>query len=167
MNLGTTIFILVLILSIALPILFVNRKKRQKEKQFIQMLSDLAENDKCIISEYDLWNNKIIGIDPQAHKLFFIKKMTETTETKVINLLEIKKCKVVNTNRNIISKDSSQNVIDKLEITFSYPDQKSTDTILEFYSTDCDSLIINKELQLIEKWSDIVEKNISGISQEK
>ena len=168
MDLETTIFVLVLILSIAIPIVILNRKKTQHEKEFVKMFFDLAKKNGCTISEYDIWNNsRVIGIDPQTHKLFFIKRVTGTIETEEINLLEIQKCKVINTNRIFISKDSRHKVIDKLEVVFTYSDQKKTDKILEFYNTECDSLIIDKELHLTEKWSEIANKNIAGINLEK
>ena len=38
------------------------------------MFFDLAKNNGCTIMEHDIWNNnRVIGIDPQSHKLFFIK----------------------------------------------------------------------------------------------
>jgi hypothetical protein len=103
MDLETTIFVLVLILSIALPIVILNRKKKQKEKEFVKMFFDLVKKNGCTISEHDIWNNRVIGIDPQAHKLFFIKRVTGTIETEEINLLEIQKCKVINTNRIFVT----------------------------------------------------------------
>jgi len=165
MESGTLIAVLIIVVSCILLVLIVNRKKKNKEKRFIQTLLDLADKRQCKISEYDHWNNTLIGIDKDLHKLFFIRKTEEKAIIHEIDLLEIQKCKVVNTSRIVTLKESTQNVLDKLELSFTYRDQKKHETYLEFYNTNRDNLFLNGELSLIEKWSETVNENIAGIVQ--
>lgn len=165
MESGTLIAGLIIVISCILLVVIVNRKKKNKEKQFVQTLFDLAEKSNCKISEYDHWNNSLIGIDKDSHKLFFIRKTEENAIINEIDLSGIQKCKVINSSRIVNNKESVQNVIDKLELSFTWRDPKKPEMSLEFYNTNRDNLFLNGELSLIEKWSEIVNKDIAGIVQ--
>ena len=162
-----TIFGLVILIIIVLAVVIVNSNKKNKKKQLVQTLSDFAEKNNCKISEYDLWNNTLIGIDTTAHKLFFIRKTAESAISNAIDLHGIQKCRVINTSRVVTNKDSNHTVIDKLELALASPDAKIADTILEFYNTNRDNLFLNGELPLAEKWAVNVNTNIAGINQRK
>jgi len=166
MDFGTIIG-LVLILIIVLAVVILNSNKKNKKKQFVQTLFDMAEKSKCKISDNDLWNNTLIGIDKNAHKLFFIRKTEDNSISKEIDLSGIQKCRVNNSSRVVINKDSNHTVTDKIELALTSPDAKIADTILEFYNTNRDNLFLNGEIQLAEKWSAIVNTNIAGITQSK
>lgn len=166
MNFGI-IFGLVIMIIIVLAVVIVNSNKKNKKKQFVQTLSDLAEKSNCKISEYDLWNNSLIGIDTAAHKLFFIRKNGENAISNVIDLQGIQKSRVINSNRVVTNKDSNHTVTDKIELALASPDARISDTILEIYNTNRDNLFLNGELPLAEKWAAIVNTNIAGITQRK
>jgi len=162
-----TIFALIVLITCILAIVLVNSNKKKKNKQFIQTLYDFAEKSNCKISEYDLWNNTLIGIDKQAHKLFFIRKYSDHTIKNEIDLVGIQKGRVINSNRIVENGGSNHTIIDKLELTFASSDFKVADTILEFYNTNRDNLVMNGELPKTEKWAAIVNENIGEINQRK
>jgi len=166
MDLGLIIG-LVLILIIILTVAYLNSGKNKNKEQFIQTLFDTAEKSNSKISDNDLWNNTLIGIDKNANKLFFIRKSEDNPISNEIDLSGIQKCRVINSSRIITNKESNRTVIDKLELALTSSDPKITDTILEFYNTNRDNLFLNGELQLTEKWVAIVNENIAGIAQRK
>jgi hypothetical protein len=148
-----------------LAVVIVNSNKKNKKKQFVQTLTDLAEKNNCKISEHDLWNNSLIGIDTSANQLFFIRKNGENAISNVIDLQGIQKCRVINSSRVVTNKDSNHTVTDKIELALTSPDAKISDTILEIYNTNRDNLFLNGELPLAEKWAAIVNTNIAGITK--
>lgn len=164
MDFGTIIG-LVLLLIIVLTVVIINSNKKNKKKQFVQTLFDMAEKSNCKVSDNDFWNNTLIGIDRNAHKLFFIRKTEADSISNEIDLLGIQKCRVINSSRVVINNDSNHAVIDKLELALTSANPKIADTILEFYNTNRDNLFLNGELQLTEKWAAIVNANIAGITQ--
>lgn len=166
MNSEIIIFLAIVILC-AIPIIIVNSKKKKKEKLFIQVLLDLAEKNNCKLTERDLWNNTQIGIDKDAGKLFFVKKTDAEEVTKVVDLSEIQKCRVINTSRTVNIKDSVQTVLERLELAFVNQDKNKPEIILGFYNSAIDSLSLRNEFQLTEKWSGIVNSTISTISHRK
>ena len=164
MGLGTIIG-LVFVMIIVLAVVIVNSNKNKKKKRFIQTLYDMAGKSNCKISEHDLWNNTLIGIDKEAHKLIFIRKTGDNEISNVIDLQGIQKCRVINSSRVVTNNESNHTVIDKLELALTSADPKIADTILEFYNTNRDNLFLNGELQLTEKWAATVNANIAGITQ--
>lgn len=166
MDLGTIFGLIILVICI-LVVVLINHNKKKKKNQFKQTLLDLAEKNNCNISESDLWNNTLIGIDKEAHQLFFIRESAAKKDNKEISLLEIQKCRVINSSRMVTNGGSTHNVIDKLELVLNSRDPKQTDVTLEFYNTNRDNLFLNGELPLAEKWAGIVNENIAGIAQKK
>jgi len=162
-----TIFGLIILIICVLAVLLVNSNKKKKEKQFSQTLFDLAEKSNSKISEYDFWNNTLIGIDKDSHKLFFIRKTDGNVITNEIDLSEIQKSRIVNSARIVDNKVSSSSVTDKLELSFSYRNPKKNETLLEFYNNNTDSLTVYRELKLIEKWSGMVNESIVEINPKK
>jgi hypothetical protein len=166
MNFGAIIGLIFLIACILIIILVISKNKNSK-KQILQTLFSLAEKNNSKISEHDIWNNTLIGIDKDAHKLFYVRNMGGNGISEAIDLSEIQKGRVVNSNRIVTSKESSNNVTDKIALVLTLNDSKKPDIELEFYNTNRDNLFLNGELQLTEKWAEIVNTNISGIRQRK
>jgi hypothetical protein len=145
----------------AIPIIIINHKKRSRDKQFVQMLFNLAGQYNCKITEYDHWGNKAIGIDKQRLQLFFIcKKEASGLTEKQVDLDTIKKCRFINTSRTVNTGGGSQTVIEKLELGFTWNDPKIPEDYMEFYNSIYDSLSLRGEIQLAEKWSAIANKEI-------
>ena len=167
MDLGATITILILLFIGLVPVVVLNRMKRKREKQFSQSFFNLAVNSNCKISEYDFWNNTAIGVDKDVHKLFFRRATDNNELSEEINLTEILKCRIVNTNRSVSNKEINQIVIDKLELAFTFYDKDKSDTFWEFYSAGRDSFSLKGELQLTEKWLKIVNTELENITPKK
>ena len=167
MDSESAIFILMMVLACIIPIAIINKKKKNKERQFLQTLFDLAEKNNCKITDHDRWGNTAIGIDQKAGKLFFIRKTSDGDSSKEVDLYEVKKCRFVNTSRIVNLKESNQKVIEKLELVFTLSDPKKSEIILEFYNSIYDSLSLRGEIQLGEKWSEIVNAKISKLVTNK
>ena len=158
--------LVILIISI-LVILVVSAGNKKKKKQQLKTLFDFAEKRNCKISQLDLFNNTLIGIDNEAHKLFFIRKNADKEIYSEVDLTAVQKARVIITNRIVTNKETSHNVTDKIELKLSSWDSKIADTILEFYNTDRDNLFLNGEISLAEKWEKTVNENIAGVAQLK
>lgn len=166
MNFGAIVGLIFLIALILIIIMVISKNKNSK-KQILQTLFSLAEKSNSKISEHDIWNNSLIGIDKDSHKLFFIREMAGNGISEAIDLSEIQKGRVVHSNRIVTTKESSHTVTDKIALVLTLSDPKKPDLELEFYNTNRDNLFLNGELQLAEKWAEIVNNNISGITRKK
>jgi hypothetical protein len=162
MESGSFIFILVIVLVIVVLIVVSNINKKKKEKQLLSALKVMAGKNNDIISEFDLWNSSRIGIDKTTQRLFFIRN-TETEEvSKVVDLPEILRGKVVNISKSINYKGSSQAVVERIELVLTNRDKNKPDVILEFYNSSSDNPILRNEILLAEKWAGIVNGLVAG-----
>lgn len=163
MDTSTTLAGLVIILIILIPIVLAKRKIKKREKMFLQSLYSLAEENRSEIIVQDHWNDTAIGIDTDAHKLFFIRQRADNKLQRTINLAEIQKCRILQTSRILNSKNGSQTVIDRLGLAFISRDQNSPEQILEFFNSDYESSMLYGETQLCEKWLQIVNDTLMKI----
>lgn len=167
MDLGTTIIGIVFILICIIPFALMSIRSKKKKKKLLQGLFEIAEKNNCKISRYELWNNSTIGIDDTALMIFYTRKSKDIETSKQINLVEIQKCRVVNSSGTLGNKDGNLMVADKLELAFSFQDKSKNEVVLEFYNVNYDSLTLTGELQLIEKWCKIFNDKISEMSKQK
>lgn len=167
MESGTTIIGLILLFIMVLPFILLSKKKSKGGKHFLSILFDLAKKNNSKISEHELWNNVAVGIDRDTHQLYFIRKTATNNIVYNIDLSEIQKCRLVNSNRKVNYKGGSYNVIDRLELAFTYCDKIKPEIILEFYNSEYDSVALNGELQLASKWLKIINTELAQKTQKK
>lgn len=158
----STILIVASIIAISVILyVIVSVQSKNKAKKKLQVLSDYASKHNCSITKNEIYNNISIGMDEKTNFLFFIKSNDNIDVLKHVNLSEIRNCKVVNTGRTVQFNNSNTTVIEKLNLCF-YPANKNKEQIqLEFYNVELDGSILNGELQLAEKWSDILNNKLS------
>jgi len=167
MESGTTIIGLILLFIMVLPFILLSKRKSKGGKQFLSILFDLAKKNNSKISEHELWNNVAVGIDRDTHQLYFIRKTATNNIVYNIDLSEIQKCRLVNTSRKVNYKGGSYNVVDRLELAFTYCDKIKPEIILEFYNSEYDSVALNGELQLASKWLKIINTELAQKTQKK
>jgi hypothetical protein len=160
MDLGTIITTLVFIAIVTVPFLLTGYSKKRKRNNLFRRLTEMAEDENCIITQHEFCGNFVIGLDGMAGRLFFFKKVENLEIAKSVNLREFKSCRFINSNRTVNDKKSSYNVVDKLELCF-YPNDKSKpDISVELYNDEYDSLTLTGELQLAEKWEKLLNERM-------
>jgi len=167
MESGTTIIGLILLLIMVSPFILLSKKKSKGGKQFLSILFDLAKKNNSKISEHELLNNVAVGMDRDAHQLYFIRKKENNNIVNNIDLSEIQKCRLVNTSRKVNYKGGSYIVVDQLELAFTCTDKNKPEIIFEFYNSEYDSLTFNEELQLASKWLKIINTELAQIIQKR
>ena len=172
MDSGTILTGGIIIFFCMILFVLINRNKRKKEKRFLQPLNGLAEKHRCKISQYEIWNNSIIGIDHLTNQVFFIKRITDEETFQHIKLAEIQKCRVSEVGRTVALASRTVGisgmgvkVIDRVELVFVNHDKNKPDLIAEFYNKETGNLNLTGELQLAEKWCKIVNDKIKTLHQ--
>ena len=167
MDLGTTITVIVILLIGVIPFALLNRSNKKREKEFLEALNKLADENNSKISSYDIWSNAAIGIDDTNSMIFFISKANGLAKVEQINIAEIQKCKLINSNRNFSSKGINSQIIDKLELVFTYFDKSKTENIWSIYDESINHSALTGELKLSQKWSKIVNEKIAILEKRK
>ena len=131
-------------------------RKKSRDKKVLAALLTLAKENNAIVSEYDFWENTLIGIDRSENsKLFFIRNIPGRQMRQCISVSEIANCKLHRTEQKVKYNKELVDVIERIELIISFKKHKD-DLVLEFYNTDFDHHILSRELQLAQKWNDIV-----------
>lgn len=159
MNLGTAITGAIFIAIFMLPFIFMLQGRKKKEKQLLQSISTVANNQNCKISQHELCEEFAIGLDETTNQLFFLKKTADQEIAQFVNLSEIKSCKVIKSERSVNSKDANYKTINNLDLQFSFLNQKNPDVLFSFYNAE-ENMELNGEIQTIEKWANIVNDRL-------
>jgi hypothetical protein len=168
MDSNTTITGGIFVLLCIILFVLINRNKSKKVKQFLQPLNRLAEKYNCKISQYDIWNNSIIGLDNLANQIFVIKNISNEDIHLNVKLMEIQKCRVNEVSRTVNIASRTMGIkgnvvkdIDKIELVFINNDKNAPDLIAEFYNKETGNLNLTGELQMAEKWCKIANDKIT------
>lgn len=159
MDITSIIIVVILFGSFIVPIVWVSRAKKAKEKKRLLALSQFAESHKGKISEYDLWKDRAIGIDREQHFLFFIRHHSGGEQKIALRLSEISKCKTASK-----TKPGQHTGYDHLDLVLVHRENGEQETKLNFYNSETDSLTLTGELQLIEKWGKIANEELARIN---
>ena len=159
MDTGTIIIAAIMLAISILPVILIHRGRRNKEKDLLQSLNNLAEKHNCKISKYETWNNSAIGFDETANMLFFFRRIKDKEITRHIKLSQISKCKILNTNRNVKVSDDNYSILEKIELVFFSGIKGNPDIHLEFYNSAL-SVQVNGEAQLAERWVKIISDRL-------
>jgi hypothetical protein len=157
----TIITVLVLLVFCILPVVIINQKRKKKASESLQLLKTFAEENQCKITEQELFNQIIIGIDKDAHQLFFIRTTEEKKSQQRINLSEVKKCRMEETGRTV----DSGHVIEKIDLAFAPIASNQKEIILNIYNADYDNLTLSGEIQFAEKWVQFINDHLKTINK--
>ncbi|PRY07430.1 hypothetical protein CLV24_12379 [Pontibacter ummariensis] len=161
MDLGTTIIGLFSLALFIVPILYIQRGQRQQKKKFLEDFLKVTEGQQLSIRQYDSWPPYFsIGIDPVQRKLSYLKKQDQKEQTALIDLSEVASCRVVNEHRDV----NGTRVIDFVALRFAFRNPRLSEQALEFYDRE-ESMSLNEELMLAEKWQGIVNAHLQGTPQ--
>lgn len=150
------------LLAIAGLIVFIRVRNKNRDKRTLAVLQTFARENNSEISYYDTWDKTLIGIDnKEINRLFFIRNIPDREIRELINISEVADCRMSKTERKVKYDKETVNVIDRIELIFSFYNQKP-EIALEFYNTDYDQLTLSGELQLAQKWTGIIKSIVSA-----
>ncbi len=157
MESGMLIMCVVLTALLISPFIFFrDGKRKSRTKNLLNNLADMAKIENCNVSMHEVWNDAAIGINKEAHKLFYVQGKESAITHIMVHLEDIKRSRVSVVSRTIERKSDSQKIIEKISIVLEHKSSVHPDVILSFYDADTDGLTLSGELQLAEKWNGII-----------
>lgn len=148
---------LTLFLAIALLVFLHNQKHKKHKNALLSTLNEYAQTQGCKITEYEVLNQNVIGIDSDNKKLLFLNR--EKNIEKTLDLSTVRKCNMNEISRNAGSGRNIQKVIEKVELSFIPKDSKGTLSI-EVYNLENGDLHPSGEIQFATKWAEIINNSI-------
>lgn len=147
MEMGTIITGAVVILLCILPFVLLGSGRRKRQKQLLHTLQAQAAQQGGKISRHDCLREAAIGIDDEARTLYFVKNDI----TQHIRLQDIKSCRAINNTRTV----DNNRIVEQLALSLIPTGSGRSEIQLELYNAETD-IQLNGELQLLEKWVQIV-----------
>ncbi len=166
MDLGTLEIALVLVAICIVPFIILGKNNKKRDKQLLQSLLDSASKEDCKITQSEYLNDVAIGLDETNNKLFFFKKIESTEIAQHVNLLEMKSCGILNSNRPMNSKKHKDIIIEKIGMSFTPLDKNKAHEIFEFFNSE-ETMLLSGELQLAQKWVKIVNNLLQAMPVKK
>lgn len=162
MDNGSTKIGLWIIALIVLPFIIYYLYKKMKEMKFRKGFLVLSEREKVIISQKDLWKNcYAIGIDTDSKKLLYFNKRKDKERGTLIDLSEVERCRIVNTDRTVKNKNGNNKPTNRLELVFTFNNSGIPEKVLEFYN-NTEFMPTVDDFSLIENWLQIVNSNLKN-----
>lgn len=155
MDLGNTVTGIILVAICVVPVVIVEHNRKKRERKTLQSLINIANQQNCKVSKHEICGDFVIGIDESKKNVFFSKQTKDEVINQFVNLAEIKNCIVQNATRRIVNKDSTTNVVDKLELNFIPLDKSKNEITMEFFNSEINTQL-NGELQSFERWSKLI-----------
>lgn len=159
MDFGSSIIGLIFLILCTIPFVILSIRRQNKINLLFESLNNLAKQNNCNISQKEQFSNFAIGLDENRNYLFFYKNKKNKEIAQNINLADIQSCRALNSGKIAGNGSGSSKLIDKLELGLTPKSNTGGDILLEFYSLE-DSMQVNGELQVLEKWVALINDQL-------
>ena len=151
METGMIVTTTILIALCASPFFLIGYSTKKRENQLKKELKSIIAPLNGAISEFDIINDFIIGLDSTSHKIYFYKKAESDPFFQEINLNNVRSCEIEKSTNRIKKGKSFSNEIQNIALLFTLKNKDSLDRI-ELYDYN-KSTQINGEIALADKWN--------------
>ncbi len=155
MDLASSIIGAIILAICIAPFIIMSTNRKKRERKALKTLQKIAQQHDCEITNYEIGDDFVIGIDEPKRIVFFNKKLKETVFEQHIKLADVQACKIKNISRTVSNQNGNYNVVEELDLCFVPIEKGKKEVLLEFYNAE-NSTQLSGELQAIEKWQSII-----------
>ena len=151
---------IVLVLSLAIPIIWLILLGIRSTKKTEIKLKSLSEKYKMPFTNEEIWNDNFIGINQPKKVLVFIQLTDSVPVYTEINLAEIASCKTIDTIKFFMEGKKRIPLLEKIDLEFTSIYDKESFR-LNFFNVDIN---YNQDHELLraKKWEAIINKIIDN-----
>jgi len=149
---------IIVVLIFVVIIILIKMTRKNKSNKLLDKLHKLAELNNSKIAEYEIFEDRIFGIDKETKSLFFIKNDEERFIEKSIFLKDFDKSKIVKHHSTVKNNGQSFDILDSLDIVFQPKDKNKAVDKINIYDSNFDNLTLSGEVQFAEKWCKKIEE---------
>lgn len=154
MDKASTYIAVGIIVAVILPFVINAMIKKMKLKKLQNKFTELANGQNLNISELEVINrNYAIGIDQEAKKIAYLNSKNENSGV-IVNLPEIKKCRIIISNRTGESKASNH-----IELAFAHRINTESELKLELYNNPA-FMPSADDIEIAGKWAEIANSGL-------
>lgn len=143
------------------PVIYYEYIKKRSTKKITAFFKEEALKRNIQLTQSDVWRDRYgIGVDSNTHKLIYFKKNKDQDEFLVIDLKEIKKCRISKEDKRVKTEKGNLSITTKVALLCEHVRSASMDITLELYKGDKDNSV-RDEIALAEKWSKILNSKFT------
>ncbi|MGB5274366.1 MAG: hypothetical protein WBN39_09965 [Flavobacteriaceae bacterium] len=158
MNTSLLIISVILVSSVFLPFFLIDRTGKSAAGHRKKQIKMAIAKDHLALTEQEIWGNSFIGIDQQQKKLLFMKVEDKDQLEKLIDLNNIKDCKITTAHKKSTVKNHKEMLLLKLDLEIHSLKGNSIE-ILNFYDID-GPYKEDYEMIRAEKWKAIINAHV-------
>jgi hypothetical protein len=164
--------LLIIFTTISIPLVFIlmhrSKLKKKKEKMLL-FFSKVGTLHNLSFTDQQVLRDKIIGLDEPERKLLIVEENGEMYNSKIIDLHEVKTCKVKKTYSTIHIGDNKKSTLEQslntIELQFDFKNE-NTPIAFPFYKDSINSVHDMAKLENQSKyWEAILSKILAGQEQ--
>lgn len=116
------------------PILWYQISEKKKVTKLNKELTDYALEEKVTLTNKEVWGSGYaLGIDQVNKKLLYFKHDENEDRKQMIDLAEVKICKVSNGTKTIRNENGNRSIISSIRLLFQYQNPEKGSTSLEIF----------------------------------
>ncbi|WP_040574655.1 hypothetical protein [Pontibacter sp. BAB1700] len=139
------------------PIFFIQRKQKGEANKAKKAFLAAASAQGLNIGQHDFWNERYgIGMDEAQGQIFYWHNEEADLQESIIDLSSVRKTSIDNMHRDV----NGNRIIDMIVLRVALHGPKAPELYLPFYNRE-GSMMLSGELQLAEKWSNIIQQNMA------
>jgi len=145
------------------PVIYFEYFKKRTTKKLTSHFNDIAKTKNLNLSQVDVWSDKYaIGVDTIANQLMYLKQINGEDETLLIELHDVKSCRISKEVEGTKTQKGSQRGLKKIYLQIDFLSPEKNQEIISFYDEkNGDS--VREEITLADKWSKLINSKIKKV----
>lgn len=142
------------------PIIYSQRKHKSSQKNILARFLEAAASHQLSITQYDiLGEHGAIGLDTGAKMMFFYQQSPSGTDRILVDLRDVKSCKMINVSRDLKVRKGTVTVVDRIRLRLIFRNGVIPEKELLFYEGTTGAPLADEFYQA-KKWVQIIQSNL-------
>ncbi len=120
------------LIALILPFYLLIRRQKNNESKLKQALQNLANDTHANITRFDLWNNRIIGLDEKTSCVFFVHRKDSEFHTSWVDLDNVVTCQLKYKKETLDLDGKKKEVVNGLKLEFGLDAKKGNQHTVTF-----------------------------------
>jgi hypothetical protein len=161
MNTSLLIVSIILVSSVFLPFFLIDRSGKSAAGHRKKLFKLAIAKNKLALSDQETWGKSFIGIDRNQRKLLFMNVEGKEQVEKLIDLNNIRDCKINTIYKKSTVKNHHETILLKLDLELHYFKSAKVE-VLNFYDIDAP---YKEDYEMIraEKWKAIINAHAAKL----
>lgn len=153
MDFSTTIAGVLLTAGCVTPVVLLVISKHRKHRKLLDRFRVQARAYSLDITEYEVWRNRIIGIDSVKKQVLYMDIGHSANFIQLIDLSHVEQCKIHEWNRD----EDGRRLLDRLTLELRDKRAWKDPDVLEFYNSQREARA-DREQPRIQRWAVTINK---------